>query len=309
MLVSPKTMLNKARKGNYAIPAFNINNMEILQAVIEAAVDEMSPVIVQTSEGAINYAGMEYLSAMVHVASKLNKIPIAFHLDHGKDKELVKRAIDSGFYTSVMYDGSHLSFEENVKTTKSMVMLAHKKNPKIYVEAELGAIPGREDLVRVSRRDSFYTDPEQAKEFVKRTGCDSLAISIGTAHGAFKFSKSPYLDFDRLQQIKKSVSVPLVLHGASEVDRLLVKTANSFGARLGGVKGVSNRLLSHAVKLGINKVNIDTDLRIAFDAGVRKFLKQHPKVFDPRKILEPAKDLIKKEAKEKMKLLGSSGKA
>ncbi len=302
-------MLEKANKEGYAVPAFNINNLEILQAVIEAALEENSPVIIQTSEGAIEYAGMEYLGAIVRVAGELNDIPIALHLDHGRDYNLVKKAIDSGFYTSVMFDGSSLPFEDNVLKTKDVVVMARKKRPAIQVEAELGAIPGKEDLIHVSRRDAFYTNPEQAEEFVEKTGCDSLAISIGTAHGAFKFTDDPSLDFERLKEIKKRVKVPLVLHGASEVNQEIVKIANSFGAKLGGVKGVSNRLLSHAVKLGINKVNIDTDLRIAFDAGVRKFLKTYPKVFDPRKILGPAKDLIRQEARDKMRLLGSSGKA
>lgn len=309
MLVSSKPMLEKARRGKYAVPAFNINNLEILQAVVDAAVAEKSPVIIQTSEGAIQYAGMEYLGMMVRVAGKLNRIPIAFHLDHGKNYALVKKAINSGFYTSVMYDGSSRPFAENVRKTRELVRLAHSKRPSIQVEAELGAIPGKEDLVNVSERDAFFTDPEEAVVFVQKTGCDSLAISIGTAHGAFKFKSDPHLDFDRLRDIKKRIKIPLVLHGASEVDQRLVKIANSFGAKLGGVKGVSNRLLSHAVKLGINKVNIDTDLRIAFDAGVRKFLKEKPSVFDPRKILAPAKEFITREARDKMRLLGSSGKA
>lgn len=310
MLVSAKTILEKARKGGYAVPAFNVNNMEAVNAVVAAAVAEKSPVIIQTSEGALNYAGVEMLAAMVHTAAEMHpKIPIAFHLDHGKNFPLVKKIAASGLYTSVMYDGSSHSFKTNIKKTKEIVALAHKQRPKVQVEAELGAIPGQEDLVNVAKEDAFMTDPERAEIFVKETGCDSLAISIGTVHGVYKYAKKGHLDFDRLREIKKRVKIPLVLHGASEIPDDLVKMANKYGAKLGGAKGVSNRLLKHAVELGINKVNIDSDLRIAFDAGVRKMIKTRPKVYDPRKILSIANELMQKEAQDKMKMLGSSKKA
>ncbi len=310
MLVSSKTILQKALKGGYAVPAFNVNNMEAVQAVVRASVAEKSPVIIQTSEGALNYATVEMLASMVHtVAEQYPEIPIAFHLDHGKNFALVKKITTSGLYTSVMYDGSSNSFRENVRKTKEIVTLAHKQRPNIQVEAELGAIPGQEDLVDVATEDAFMTDPEKAEIFVKKTGCDSLAISIGTVHGVYKYTTKAHLDFDRLREIKKRVKIPLVLHGASEIPDDLVKMANSYGAKLGGAKGVSNRLLTHAVKLGINKVNIDSDLRIAFDAGVRKMIKEKPKVYDPRKILSIANELMEKEARDKMRILGSSRKA
>lgn len=297
-------------KEGYAVPAFNVNNMEAVQAVVRAAVAEKSPVIIQTSEGALEYAGIEMLAAMVHTESELHpEIPIALHLDHGKNIDVVKKVIKSGLYTSVMYDGSSHPFKENIRTTKEIVKLVHSKRSHIQVEAELGAIPGQEDLVDVAKEDAFMTDPEKAEKFVEETGCDSLAISIGTVHGVYKYTHEAHLDFDRLREIKKRVNVPLVLHGASEIPDDLVKMARKFGAKLGGAKGVSNRLLSHAVELGINKVNIDSDLRIAFDAGVRKMIKEKPKVYDPRKILSIANELMEKEARDKMRLLGSSRKA
>jgi len=309
MLVSSKNLLKKAQRGHYAVPAFNINNLEILQAVVEAAAEEKSPVIIQTSEGAIEYAGMEFLAGMTRIASEVyNKIPIVFHLDHGKNYSLVKEAINSGLYTSVMYDGSRYEFEENIRRTRTLTKLAHSKKPSLQMEAELGAIVGKEDFVVVSKRQASFTDPDQAQELVQATGCDSLAISIGTAHGILKFKGKPKLDFDRLREIRQKVKVPLVLHGASEIPEDIVEIAEDFGALLPGAKGITNRMLKHAVKLGINKVNIDSDLRLAFDAGVRKVIKTKPKVYDPRKILGPAKDLMKREARDKMRLLGSSGK-
>jgi len=316
-------MLLKAQRGHYAVPAFNINNLEILQSVVAAAVTLKSPVIIQTSEGAIKYAGspslpgqtwragMAMFAAMVRVSAEQNpKIPIAFHLDHGTNYELVKEAIKSGFYTSVMYDGSAHPFAENIKRTKEIVKLAHAHKPAIQVEAELGAIPGQEDTLKVAAKDAYFTDPKLAQEFVSQTGCDSLAIAIGTVHGVYKFRKvEPSLDFDRLKQIKKLVKVPLVLHGASEIPYELVTLAQRFGAKLGGARGVTNRLLSHAVKLGINKVNIDSDLRLAFDAGVREFLAEKPSVYDPRKILSLARKFMTQEARGKIKLFGSRNKA
>jgi len=311
MLVSSKPMLIKAKREKYAVPAFNVNNLEILQAVVEAATIEKSPLIIQTSEGAINYAGMKYLAAMAKIAAQENpSIPIAFHLDHGTNLTLVKQAIKSGLYTSVMYDGSKHPFKENIQRTKEIVKLAHSKKPYIQVEAEIGAIPGQEDTLKVKEKDAYFTDPKQAKELVRVTGCDSLAIAIGTVHGVYKYKdQEARLDFIRLKEIRKSIKIPLVLHGASEIPYDIVTLAQKFGAKLGGAKGVSNRLLSHAIKLGINKVNIDSDLRLAFDAGVRQVIAEKPGVYDPRKILGKAKELMIKEAREKIKLFGSKNKA
>lgn len=305
MLVTGKKILQKANKENYAVPALNINNMEILQAVVESAVEMKSPVIVQTSEGAIQYAGMDYLVAMTQVAAR-SKVPIALHLDHGKDLKIIKQAINSG-YTSVMIDASLLPYKENVKISKMVVGWARKKG--ISVEAELGAIKGVEDLVSVLEREAFLTDPEQAFEFVKLTGCDFLAISIGTSHGAFKFKANPKLDITRLKKIKKLVKIPLVLHGASTVPEDILAEAIKLGACLSKAKGNDPNEIKKAVKNGINKVNIDTDLRIAFDKGVRDVIMKQCDVYDPRKILGSAKEVIKDVVKRKMKLLGSAGKA
>lgn len=301
MLVTLKQVLTKADRGGYAVPAFNINNLEIAQAVMGAAVKLKSPVILQTSEGAIEYAGMEYLIAMVRVAAKA-KVPVVLHLDHGKDLKIIKQAIDSG-YTSVMIDASSKSFAENVAATKKVVGWAKKKN--ISVEAEIGAISGVEDLVSVSEKEAFFTDPEQAADFAEATGCDALAISIGTAHGAFKSKDKVVLDIPRLAKINKLVKIPLVLHGASGVPKKLVELANKYGAELGGTEGVPESQIKLAIKNGIRKINTDTDLRLAFAAGVRQILAEDKKVFDPRKILAPAKKMIQEVAEERIKLFGS----
>ena len=306
MLMSLSSVLEKAQRGRYAVGAFNINNLETLQAVMEAAELETSPVIISTSEGAIDYAGMEELAALVHLAAKKSKRPVVFHLDHGKNEDLVLRAIKSGFYTSVMFDGSSLPYKENVAKTKKIVALAHKKH--ISVEAELGAIAGIEDFVSVEDRDAHFTDPAQAQDFIKQTQCDALAIAIGTSHGAYKFSGDSKLDFKRLEQIKKNVPVPLVLHGASGIPNNIKKTCLAYGCKIEKAKGIADAHIKRAVSAGINKVNIDSDLRIAFDAGIRKFLAENPEVIDPRKILTPAKELITKVVQQKMRLLGCSGK-
>jgi len=306
MLATLSTILKKAHKNNYAVGAFNINNLEMLQAVMAAAEQEKSPVIISTSEGAISYAGMDELGALVHLASKKTKLPVVFHLDHGKDPSLVERAIKSGWYTSVMFDGSSLPYKENLKTTKRLATLAHKHG--ISLEAELGSIAGIEDFVSVEARDAHFTNPEEAQKFVQATGCDALAIAIGTSHGAYKFKESSNLDFKRLQEIQNLVSVPLVLHGASGIPADVKKICTDYGCKIDEAKGVADAHIKKAIKLGINKVNIDSDLRIAFDAGVRRFLSENPEVIDPRKILEPAKDLITQTVRKKMKLFGSSGK-
>lgn len=305
MLISLKSVLIKAQKGRYAVPAFNINDLEILQSVMAAAKKMKSPVIIQTSEGAIEYAGMENLLQMVKVAAK-EKIPVVFHLDHGKDLKTVRKAIKSG-YTSVMYDGSSLSYKENLKNTKKVVGWARAK--KISVEAELGSLKGVEDLVNVSERNAILTDPAQAKEFVLKTGCDALAVAIGTSHGAYKFKGNSKLDLRRLAEIKKGVKIPIVLHGASGVPKQLVKMLKRCGGDVGKAKGNSSVEIKKAIKMGVCKINIDTDLRLAFAAGVRCTLKENKKVFDPRKILEDSKKLMQKVAEEKITMCGSKDKA
>lgn len=311
MRTSLKKVLAKAHKENYAVGAFNTNNLEITQAIIAAAVELKSPVIIQTSEGAVEYAGMDYLQAMVDVAAKA-KVPVVFHLDHGKDLKVVKKAIDAG-YDSVMYDGSALPEKENTGNTRKVVAWAKKKGAS--VEAELGAIAGIEDFVSVEARDAHLTDPQKALAFVKATRCDALAIAVGTAHGAFKFKGETILDYDRISAVKKLVQMPLVLHGASGIDPALVERTKTqcsiLGdcARLENAHGVSDEAIRKAIKRGINKINIDSDLRIAFTAAVRETLLSDKKAFDPRKILGPARKLMTEVVKHKMELFGSVGKA
>lgn len=311
MLATLKSVLAKANKAGYAVGAFNINNLEILQAAMEAAVEMKSPVIVQTSEGAVEYAGMEYLRAMAYVAAKA-KVPVVFHLDHGKDLKVVKRAIASG-YTSVMYDGSALVEDENIRNTKKVAGWAKAKG--VSVEAEIGAIAGIEDFVSVAERDANLTDPQRAAAFAKATKCDALAVAVGTSHGAFKFKGETILDFERLKKIKELTRMPLVLHGASGISPELVERTKAqcslLGdcARLENARGVSDEAIKKAVSLGINKINVDSDLRIAFTAAVRETLLTDKKAFDPRKILGPAKKLMKEVVRHKMELFGSAGRA
>lgn len=305
MLVTGKQILTKAQRGKYAVGAFNVNNLEIVQAVINAAIMTKSPVILQTSEGAIDYGGLNFLYSLMKVASSA-PVPVAIHLDHGKNLDLIKECIDLG-YTSVMYDGSSLSFEENIKNTKKVVAWAKKKG--VSVEAELGAISGIEDLVSVKDKDAHLTNPLQAVEFVKRTGCDSLAIAIGTSHGPIKFKGDPELDLKRLAKIKKLVKVPLVLHGASGVPQEMVKIAKKYGAKLENFKGLDDKLLKQAIKLGICKVNTDTDIRLAFDAGIREIIATKPDVYDPRKIMSKAKEYMYQVVVHRINILGSNNKA
>lgn len=305
MLTTLKSVLAKAEKYGYAVPAFNINNLEIVRAVMAAAVELKSPVILQTSEGAIEYAGMDYLRALVFAAAKA-KVPVVFHLDHGKNLELIEQAIKFG-YTSVMFDGSLLNFNDNVKQTKKVVAWAKKNH--VSVEAELGAIKGVEDLVSVAEKQAFFTDPAQAAKFVASTGIDALAVSIGTAHGAHKFKGEAVLDIERLKKIKKLTKLPIVLHGASGVLEDIVAVANRFGATLEHTKGVPDEQITMAIAAGVRKINIDTDIRLAFTAGVRQALAEKRSEFDPRKILGPAIVSMKDIATRKMKLFGSAGKA
>jgi len=304
MLATLKDVLAKAQKGKYAVGAFNVNNLEILQAISRAAAKLKAPVILQTTEGAIAYAGMNYLKCMVAQAAQEHDIPIVFHLDHGKDLAIIKQAINNG-YTSVMIDGSHLSFEKNIEVTKKIIGWAHAKG--VSVEGELGTIGGVEE--NIAARKILYTDPDSAKEFVEQTGVDALAIAIGTSHGAYKSAGAPRLDIDRLKEIRKRVEVPLVLHGASSVPDWLVRTATHFGARLGKPEGVPEDQLQEAIKNGVAKVNTDTDLRLAFDAGVREVIATAPQDFDPRHILGRARELMQQVVEHRIKLFGSGGKA
>lgn len=303
MIVSLKKILKDANKGNYAVGAFNINNMEITQAIVNAAVAQKAPVILQTSEGAIAYAGIDYLKALADAAGK-QKIPIALHLDHGRDMDIIKKCIKAG-WTGIMYDGSHLSFEENVKNTKKVVQWAHKAG--IGVEGELGTIGGAEE--RIISREIIYTDADKAEEFVKKTGVDALAVAVGTSHGAYKFEGPGKLDLHLLRTIKERLQMPLVLHGASGVPGWLVTQAARYGAQLGKPEGVSDEQVKQAVAYGINKVNTDTDLRLAFDAAIRKFLTEKPEDFDPRHILAPSRQLIQQIVEQRIQMFGSNDKA
>lgn len=294
----------KAQKGNYAVGAFNINNLEITKAIVQTAKELKSPIILQTSEGAIKYAGIKNLTSMVKNESEEANIPIALHLDHGKDFEVIKNCIKVG-YSSVMFDGSHEKYEDNVKHTKKLVNLAHKKD--VSVEAELGILAGVEDNVRA--KNVVYTDPEQAKDFVERTGTDTLAIAIGTSHGAYKFAGESKLKIDILKDIRKLIDTPLVLHGASGVPDTLKNNLKKTGLELGKAKGVSDVQIQNAVKNGITKVNIDTDIRLAFTYGLRKFLQTNNTEFDPRNVMKPAMEEIKKIVGHKIKILGSANKA
>ncbi len=307
-LVTTKEMFEKSMKEGFAIGAFNVNNMEIIQAIVDAASEANSPVILQASASAIKYAGIEYLMKMVEAATIVHpNVPIAIHLDHGPDFETCKMCIDAGF-TSVMIDGSKYDFEENVRVTKEVVDYAHSKG--VVVEAELGKLAGIEDEVNVDAKDAMYTDPEQAEEFVKRTGCDSLAIAIGTSHGAYKFKGEAKLRFDILKEIKDRIpETPIVLHGASSVIPKLVEMCNEYGGDIPGAKGVPDEILMEAGKLGVSKINVDTDLRLAMTAGIRKVFVEEPNAFDPRKYLTPARELIKETVKHKMvNVFGSSDK-
>ncbi len=305
MLVTNKELLLAAKRGAYAVGAFNIQNLESLLAVVEAAVEEKSPVIVAVTPSAIKYGGLKYLTALVKAAAENAPVPMSLHLDHGEDVETVRKCLEAGF-TSVMIDGSHLPFEENVALTRRVVELAHPMG--VSVEGELGRLTGVEEKT-VEEREAVLTDPDEAKEFVKRTGVDALAVSIGTSHGAYKFKGEPKLDFERLRLIREKVDVPLVLHGASSVPQWIIEKATKYGAELTGAKGIPEDHVKRAISLGITKINIDTDLRLAFTATVREVLANQPKEFDPRKILGPAKEAMKEVVKAKMRLFGSSGKA
>lgn len=307
-LVSTTELFKKALAGKYAVGAYNVNNMEILQAIAEAANEKRAPLILQVSAGARKYASQDYLIKLVEAALNTTTVPIALHLDHGEDFEICKACIDGGF-SSVMIDGSHHSFEENIAVTKKVVEYAHERG--VTVEAELGRLAGVEDNISVSEKDAIYTNPREAKEFIERTGCDSLAIAIGTSHGAFKFKGEAKLDFERLAEIQTAVGkdFPLVLHGASSVPKHLVDLCNQFGADIPGAQGVPEAMFSEATKLGVAKINIDTDLRLAFTSAIRKHFIENPGHFDPRQYLTPARKSVKELVLHKMDVLGSSGNA
>ena len=307
-LVTTKEMFEKSMKEKFAIGAFNVNNMEIIQGIVDAAAEQKSPVILQASSSAIKYARIGYLMKMVEAAVEEHpEVPVAIHLDHGPDFETCKMCIDNGF-TSVMIDGSKYDFEENVALTKKVVDYAHEHG--VVVEAELGKLAGIEDDVNVSAEDSMYTDPEQAKEFVQRTGCDSLAIAIGTSHGAYKFKGEAKLRFDILAKVKELIpNTPIVLHGASTVIPELVEMCNKYGGDIPGAKGVPDEMLHEASISGVSKINVDTDLRLAMTAQIRKVFAEEPSVFDPRKYLTPAREEIKNTVSHKIKdVFGSNNK-
>lgn len=308
MLTTTTAMFKKAYAGGYAIGAFNVNNMEIVQGIMAAASEKKSAVILQVSAGARKYAHPVYLRKLVEAATEINpEIPVALHLDHGADFEICKSCVDSGF-TSVMIDGSHHSFEENIAVTKQVVEYAHAHG--VVVEAELGRLEGVEDDVKVASGDGSYTEPAQAVEFVQRTGVDSLAIAIGTSHGAYKFAGEPKLDFARLEEITRLLSsFPLVLHGASSVVPEFVAMCNDFGGEVPGARGVPEEMLTRASKQGVCKVNVDTDIRLAMTGVIRKYLKENPKEFDPRKYLLAARDAVTQMVAHKMEVLGSVGSA
>ncbi|USN46031.1 MAG: class II fructose-1,6-bisphosphate aldolase [Candidatus Woesearchaeota archaeon] len=304
MLVTGKKILDKANKGNYSVPAVNVNDMEVIQAAVRAAEKAKSPLIIQTSQGAIKYAGAELLREMVELLARRAKVPIALHLDHGRDMTIIKTCIKVG-YTSIMFDGSNLSYKENIKTTKKVVSWAHAKG--ISVEGELGTIGGVEDGIRGEK--ILYTNPDDAVTFFKETGVDSLAIAIGTSHGPNKFVSTPQLQFHILKEIKERTKKPIVLHGASSVYPSMLAELNEYGGKMKKAIGVPDAMIRKAVKLGINKINTDTDLRILFTATIREEFKKHPERFDPRDYLGPAREELEKLIMKKMILYGSAGKA
>ena len=297
-LVTTKKMFEDAYKGGYAVGAFNVNNMEIVQAIVDAAKEVNAPLILQVSAGARKYAKPAYLKKLVEAAVIDSGLDIALHLDHGDSFEVCKQCIDDGF-TSVMIDGSHLPYEENIALTKQVVEYAHAHG--VVVEAELGKLAGVEDEVNVKAEDATYTDPDQAVDFVKRTGIDSLAIAIGTSHGAYKFKGEAKLDFHRLETISNLLpDFPIVLHGASSVVQEFVQMCNDYGGSIPGAQGVPEEMLRRAATMGVCKINIDTDLRLAMTGAIRKFLAENPSEFDPRKYLGVGRDAIKGMVKHKL---------
>ena len=309
-LVNTREMFKRAYEEGYAIGAFNVNNMEIVQGITEACKELNAPVILQVSAGARKYANHTYLTKLVEAAEIETGLPIALHLDHGSSFELCKDCIDGGF-TSVMIDGSHLPYEENVELAKKVADYAHPRN--VTVEAELGRLAGIEDAVNVSAADASYTDPAQVQDFVERTGVDSLAIAIGTSHGAYKFKpgQKPQLRFDILKEVSERLpGFPIVLHGASSVIPEYVEMINQFGGEMPDAIGIPEDMLREAAKMAVCKINVDSDLRLAMTAAVRKYLAENPSHFDPRQYLSPARDAIMSLVMHKIEtVLGCGGKA
>ncbi len=307
-IVNSEEMFKKAYDGGYAIGAFNVNNMEIIQGITESAKELNAPLILQVSAGARKYANHTYLMKLVEAALEETNLPVCLHLDHGESFEICKAVIDGGF-SSVMIDGSHYSFEENIEITKRVVDYAHERG--VVVEGELGRLAGIEDAVNVSEEDALFTDPDEVQEFVERTGVDSLAIAIGTSHGAYKFKGEPTLRFDILEEIQKRVpGFPIVLHGASSVMPEYVEKINKYGGNISGAQGVPEDMLRKASQMAVCKINIDTDLRLAFTAKIREHMGENPGDFDPRKYLRPAREAISEVVKHKIiNVLGCENKA
>jgi fructose-bisphosphate aldolase class II len=307
-LVTSTEMFKKAYEDGYAIGAFNVNNMEIIQGITEAAKEVNAPLILQVSAGARKYAKHTYLMKLVEAALEDTDLPICLHLDHGEDFEICKSCVDGGF-TSVMIDGSKYDFEENIRLTKQVVDYAHSKG--VVVEGELGRLAGIEDNINVSDKDAAFTDPDQVQEFVEKTGVDSLAIAIGTSHGAYKFKGEARLRFDILEEVQRRLpGFPIVLHGASSVIPEFVEDINKYGGKMPGAKGVPEEMLRKAASMAVCKINIDSDLRLAMTAAIRKHFANNPEDFDPRKYLGPARESIKQIVKHKLiDVLGCAGKA
>ncbi len=306
-LMGPREMFAAAYAGHYAVGAFNFNKMEIVKGIMRAASEEKSPVILQVSAGARKYAGQTYIMKLVEAAlAEDPSVPVVVHLDHGPSFEMCKDCIDGGF-TSVMIDGSHLPYEENIALTKQVVDYAHPRG--VWVEAELGKLAGVEE--HVSSAEHVYTDPDEAVDFVRRTGCDSLAVAIGTSHGAYKFKGEAKLDFTRLEAISALLpAYPLVLHGASSVPQEFVELCNQYGGQVGGARGVPEEMLRKAAGMGVCKINVDTDIRLALTASIRQFLSERPEQFDPRAYLAPAREAVRNMVAHKIRnVMGSSGKA
>ena len=308
MLVTSTDMFKKSMEEKFAIGAFNINNMEFVQAIMDAAANQNAPVILQTSSSAIKYARVPYLKKMIEAGLEEHDIPVVLHLDHGADFEICKYCVDNG-YTSVMIDASKYDFDQNVELTKKVVDYAHEHG--VVVEAEIGTLAGIEDEVNVDSSDAMYTNPEQAQEFVEKTGCDSLAIAIGTSHGAYKFKGEAKLRFDILEKVKALIpNTPIVLHGASTVIPEYVEMCNQFGAQLPGAKGVPDEILHEASLRGVSKINVDTDLRLAMTGGIRKTFVEKPEVFDPRAYMGLGRTYIQETVEHKMRdVFGCANKA
>ena len=306
-LVNSRELFRRAYEGGYAIGAFNVNNMEIVQGIVQGAMAEKAPLILQVSAGARKYANHTYLMKLIEAAVETSGLDIVVHLDHGPDFETCKAVIDGGF-TSVMIDGSHLTFEENIAVTRRVVEYAHERD--VTVEAELGRLAGVEDDIKVKAEDSSYTHPEEVEEFVKSTGCDSLSIAIGTSHGAYKFKGEAKLRFDILEEVERRLpGFPIVLHGASSVIPEYVEMINQYGGKLSGAMGVPEEMLRKAASMAVCKINIDSDLRLAFTAMIRKHFAEHPDHFDPRQYLTEARAALQAMVQHKIvHVLGCAGK-